>query len=67
MTPRDSFDRYGAVLQGLTANTLDTLDAVLAPEVHFQDPIHDVTGAPAMKAGSQSSSLSYCSLLKADV
>lgn len=49
MTTRDGFDRYQRILQELDAGNLHTLDDILAPNVHFKDPFHDVTGIAAMK------------------
>jgi hypothetical protein len=49
MSPDAAFERYRDVLQSLQGNRLTTLDEVLAPGVHFQDPLHPVTGADAMK------------------
>ena len=43
-------DRYRACLEGLTADSLDDLRALIAPGVRFADPFNDVTGADAMIA-----------------
>ncbi|TVR96741.1 MAG: nuclear transport factor 2 family protein [Rhodospirillales bacterium] len=42
-------DRYLAVLENLTANTLDRLDLVTASDVHFRDPFNDVRGRAAVR------------------
>lgn len=49
MTDEDAFRRYRGVLESLGADTLHTLDDVLAKDVRFKDPIHDVTGRDTMK------------------
>ena len=49
MTPEEVFLRYRDVLQSLSVETLDRLDAVVAPDVRFRDPFHDVSGADSMK------------------
>ncbi len=49
MTPQDAFDRYRDVLQSLRLDTLHLLDGVVASDVRFKDPLHEVTGAESMK------------------
>lgn len=40
----DLLGRYIVVLEGLTATTLDRLDAIMAPEIAFRDPFNAVVG-----------------------
>lgn len=49
MTPDDAFRRYRDVLLSLTADNLESLDGVVAPDVRFSDPLHTVTGLSSMK------------------
>jgi hypothetical protein len=49
MTTEQAFRRYRDVLQTLSADRLAALDEVVAPEIRFEDPFHDVTGAERMK------------------
>ena len=49
MKNEDAFDRYRRALSTLTADTLDTLDALVSPDVRFKDPLHEVTGVNNMK------------------
>lgn len=50
MTPEEAFGRYRDVLQSLNAETLDRLDDLIAPNICFKDPFHEVVGPEAMKA-----------------
>ena len=50
MTPASAFERYRAVLQTLTGDSLDELDTVVSPQVVFCDPLNKVEGANKMKA-----------------
>jgi hypothetical protein len=44
----DAFQRYLAALEGLTPATLPALSQMLAEDVRFTDPFHDVQGRAAM-------------------
>ncbi|MCF4165049.1 nuclear transport factor 2 family protein [Zavarzinia compransoris] len=46
----DLLGRYVAVLEGLTAETLDRLDTVMAPDIAFRDPFNAVLGLGPTKA-----------------
>jgi predicted ester cyclase len=43
-------DAYLAFWSGLTPRTLDRLDTVVDPYVHFKDPFNEVTGIEAFRA-----------------
>lgn len=49
MTPQAAFEKYHKVLESLTAETLDSLGDVLAPNVKFVDPFHETVGLEPMK------------------
>ena len=48
MTIANAFERYRDVLQSLTADNLNLLYNVVAPDVRFSDPFHTITGADRM-------------------
>ena len=50
MTPEIAFNKYRLVLEGLKATTLDSLDDVVSPDVHFADPLNEAEDLPKMKA-----------------
>ena len=41
--------RFRAFLAGLGPDTLDSVDAVAAPTIHFRDPFNDAIGREAVK------------------
>lgn len=44
------FSAYCALLENLTADTLDQLDTCVHADVHFKDPFNDVHGIEHMRA-----------------
>ena len=50
MIPEIAFNKYRLVLEGLKATTLDSLDDVVSPDVHFADPLNEAEDLPKMKA-----------------
>ena len=49
MTIETNFANYQAILEGLTQETLNSLDDVLALDVRFSDPFHQTKGKERMK------------------
>ena len=50
MIPEIAFNKYRSVLEGLKGTTLDSLDNVVSPDVHFADPLNEAEGLSKMKA-----------------
>ncbi|PWR18561.1 nuclear transport factor 2 family protein [Zavarzinia aquatilis] len=42
--------RYAAALEGLRPETVDALDAVMAPDIRFRDPFNDIAGLDHARA-----------------
>ncbi|TSE18372.1 hypothetical protein Talka_02221 [Tepidimonas alkaliphilus] len=48
--PPDPTARAAAVFERLSADRLDALDALYAPDARFKDPFHEVQGRAAIRA-----------------
>jgi len=50
VNPGAAVERYVAVMEGLRADNLETLDTVLSPEARFVDPFNEVRGIAAIRS-----------------
>lgn len=50
MTPSEAIDAYVAFFEDLSPDSLDRLNSLCVPEVHFRDPFNDVRGAGRYRA-----------------
>ena len=48
VTPEQRLDRYIAILEALKPSNLDSLREIVADDVRFSDPFHDVSGRETM-------------------
>ena len=49
MTPEAAFEFYKQILEGLTRDSIDNLDAVCRVDVKFKDSLHDLNSRTEMK------------------
>jgi hypothetical protein len=45
-----SLDRFKTAFNQLNKDTLHLLDEIYTPDVEFRDPVHELTGLPALRA-----------------